>query len=47
MLISFPSSILNLLADSSYSANALEFRLKNLDNIENIVIKPSLIIQYE
>jgi len=45
MLISFPSSILNLLMDSSRAANTLEFRLKNVDNIENIVAKPSLITQ--
>jgi hypothetical protein len=45
MLISFPASLLNLLIDPSRSSYALEFRLKNLDNIENITTKPSLIIQ--
>jgi hypothetical protein len=45
MLISFPSSILNLFADLSRAANTLEFRVKNLENIENIVAKPGLITQ--
>ena len=45
MLISFPSSMLNILMDSSRAANTLEFRLKNVDNIENIIAKPSLITQ--
>jgi hypothetical protein len=45
MLISFPNSMLNLLIDSSRTANTLEFRLKNIDNIENIITKPSLITQ--
>ncbi len=45
MLISFRSSMLNLLMDSSRTGNTLEFRLKNFDNIENIIAKPSLIIQ--
>lgn len=45
MLISFPSSILNLLMDTSRVTNPLEFRLKNFDNIQNIMAKPSLITQ--
>ena len=45
LLVSFPSSMLNFLFDSSRTANTLEFRLKNLDNIENISTKPALIIQ--
>jgi hypothetical protein len=45
MLISFPASFVNLILDPSRSSNTLEFRLKNLDNIENIRAKPSLITQ--
>jgi hypothetical protein len=45
MLISFPSSILNLLTDTSRAINPLEFRLKHFENIENITAKPSLITQ--
>ncbi|CAF0761296.1 unnamed protein product [Rotaria sp. Silwood1] len=47
MLISFPASILNLFVDPSYFSNRLQFRLKNLDHIENIITKSSLITQHE
>ncbi|CAF0759132.1 unnamed protein product [Adineta steineri] len=47
MLISFPSSMLNLSIDSSRFTNALEFKLKNLEKIENIIIKSSSITQNE
>ncbi|CAF0832417.1 unnamed protein product [Rotaria sordida] len=47
MLISFPASILNLFVDPSHFSNRLQFRLKNLDHIENITAKSSLIAQNE
>ncbi|CAF2529025.1 unnamed protein product [Rotaria sp. Silwood2] len=47
MLISFPASILNLLIDPSHISNRLQFQLKNLHHIKNIIAKPSLITQNE
>lgn len=45
MLIAFPSLMLNVLMDSGRTNNPLEFRVKNLDNIINLIPKPSLLIQ--
>ena len=45
MLIAFPSLMLNVFQDSARANNTLEFRVKNLDNITNIIPKPSLLLQ--
>ena len=43
MLVSFPAAILNLLVDPSPHLNALEFRLKNLARVENVIANPQLV----
>ncbi|CAF0827499.1 unnamed protein product [Rotaria sp. Silwood1] len=43
MLVSFPAAILNLLVNPSPILNTLEFRLQNLNKVENIIANPQLI----
>ncbi|CAF3508837.1 unnamed protein product [Adineta steineri] len=43
MLVSFPAAILNLLVDSSPHLNTLEFRLQNLNRVENVIANPQLV----
>ncbi|CAF3385996.1 unnamed protein product [Rotaria socialis] len=43
MLVSFPAAILNLLVNPSPILNILEFRLQNLNKVENIIANPQLI----
>lgn len=43
MLISFPAAILNILVDPSPHLNTLEFRLKNLNRVENLIANPQLV----
>jgi hypothetical protein len=45
MLVSFPAAILNLLVDQSPHLNILEFRLQNLNKVENIIANPQLVTQ--
>lgn len=45
MLISFPAAILSLLVDPSPHVNPLEFRLQNLNRVENVIANPQLITQ--
>jgi len=45
MLISFPAAILSLLVDPSPYVNPLEFRLQNLNRVENVIANPQLITQ--
>jgi len=45
MLISFPAAILNILVDPSPHLNTLEFRLQNLNRVENVIANPQLVIQ--
>lgn len=45
MLISFPAAILSLLIDPSPHLNPLEFRLQNLNRVENVIANPQLITQ--
>ncbi|CAF0993574.1 unnamed protein product [Adineta ricciae] len=47
MLISFPASILTLLNDPVRFANALQFQLKNLDNVDKINVKSPPITENE
>ncbi|CAF2779910.1 unnamed protein product [Rotaria sp. Silwood2] len=43
MLVSFPAAILNLLVNPTPILNTLEFRLQNLNKVENIIANPQLI----
>lgn len=43
MLVSFPAAILSLIVNPSPILNMLEFRLQNLDKVENIIANPQLI----
>jgi hypothetical protein len=45
MLISFPAAILNILVDQSPHLNTLEFRLQNLNKVENVIANPQLVTQ--
>ncbi|CAF1572901.1 unnamed protein product, partial [Adineta ricciae] len=45
MLVSFPAAILNLLVDQSPHLNTLEFRLQNLNKVENVIANPQLVSQ--
>ena len=47
MLVSFPAAILNLLVDPSPHLNTLEFRLHNLNKVENVIANPQLVTPYE
>jgi hypothetical protein len=47
MLISFPASMLNLLADMSRTIERLEFRLNDCDGIEHITMNTGVLTRYD